>query len=82
MAAFLAWWMPLNLISYLVMLALVPLVIGGAEWEKGVFSLRRFLLMTVVFWPDLVGRITYVLLTHRAYKRKQKARYKAAFEDF
>lgn len=82
LAAFLAWWMPFNLLSYLAMLALVPLVISGAEWKEEVFSLRRIPLMTVLFWPDLLGRVTYVLLTHRSYKRKQRARAKAAFEDF
>lgn len=81
MASFLAWWMPLNLASWLVVLITVPLM-TGQSWKEQVFTLRHILLMTVIFWPDLVGRVVYVLLTHHFYMRNRRARAKAALEDF
>ena len=61
LAAFLAWWMPLNLLSYWAMLALMPLWIEGIEWNHKSFSLKQFMLMMFIFWPLTVGRTAYVL---------------------
>lgn len=72
LAAFLAWWMPLNLISYLAMLALVPLLIHGSKWKAEAFTLRQFLLMTMIFWAFAVGTVAYVLVIHWLEKRERK----------
>lgn len=58
LAAFLAWWMPLNLISYLLFLVIFS-IIDDAEWEPKVFSLRFMLGMPLIFWPWVVGLFSY-----------------------
>ena len=73
MAAFLAWWMPLNLLSWLAVLILVPLM-NGRRWKEEVFTLRRTLLMTLFFWPDFIGRVGYVLIDHWRKSRNRKKR--------
>jgi len=61
LAAFLAWWMPLNLLSFITMLALVPVFIPGSSWEPEALTLKQFALMTMMFWPVMFGRTAYVL---------------------
>ena len=74
LAAFLAWWMPLNLLSFIAMLALVPSFIPGASWEKEALTLKQFALMTVMFWPVMLGRTAYVLVMVALETRDRKKR--------
>jgi len=74
LAAFLAWWMPLNLLSYWAMLALMPLWIEGIEWNHKSFSLKQFTLMMFVFWPFIIGRAAYVLVMVALETRDRKKR--------
>ena len=53
-ASFLAWWMPLNLLSYLVLFLFVSAVTyGQGKWDPKMYSLTILLLMTVWFWPKV-----------------------------
>lgn len=74
LAAFLAWWMPLNLLSYWAMLALMPLFIEGLEWNHKAFSLKQFMLLMFVFWPFIIGRAAYVLAVMALEGRDRKKR--------
>lgn len=74
LAAFLAWWMPLNLLSYYATLALVPLLIPGSAWKSNALTLKQFALMTMGFWPVVFGRTAYVLVMVALEARDRKKR--------
>lgn len=84
LAAFLAWWMPLNLLSFIAMLALVPAFIPGAGWKKEALCLKQFALMTMMFWPMMIGRSAYVLVTvalEQRQRKRQKTNQQVYFTD-
>lgn len=83
MAAFLAWWMPLNLLSWLGFMAFVHWKVGG-EWEDSVLKLSWFLSMTLFFWPwiisKLVSTVILVWIDNR-HRKKRMSNQEAYFRN-
>lgn len=73
LAAFLAWWMPFNLLSFLALLAWASVTISS-KWQPNAFSLKQFAVMTMAFWPMLLSRATHVLVLRGLHRRSRKRR--------
>ena len=73
LAAFLAWWMPFNLLSFLASAVWMSLVSSG-RWQPDAFSLKQFAVMTMAFWPMLLSRATHVLVLRGLHRRSRKRR--------
>lgn len=61
LAAFFAWWMPLNLLSYLLFLATAGPLFGVRRLKRHLTSLWYILLMTVGFLPEVAAILCLAL---------------------
>lgn len=73
LAAFLAWWMPFNLLSFLAFSVWLSLVSSG-RWQPDAFSLKQFAVMTMAFWLITLDAVVRAFVCHWLDRRSRKRR--------
>lgn len=83
--AFLAGWMPINLLTYLFMLAIAKPVFGVKGFKPEVFYLSRilssmFVTLPVIFYASMIVIFDVIFLEPRRRKERER-RYRNALKD-
>lgn len=84
LAAFLAWWMPLNFFSYLLFLATAGPMFGVRRLKPYLTQTWYLLLMTVGFLPEVLGVLCLALwwTVKEAWQDRRKPVRTANFEAY